>query len=106
MKIRRNDVVTVIAGDEKGKSGKILRLVDGGRVLIEGVNLVWKHLRRSQQHPHGARIQKEAPLHVSNVAVLSPADNKPTKIGYQVLPNGSKVRICRRSKQPIPEPKG
>ena len=104
MKIRKHDVVQVIGGDEKGKRGKVLR-IEEDRILIEGVNLVWKHLRRSQQHPHGARIQKEATLHISKVALLSPGDDKPTKIGYQILPNKAKVRICRRTKQPIAEAK-
>jgi len=59
MRIRRNDVVRVMTGTEKGKEGKVLSVdADSGRILIEGVNKTWKHLRRSQQHPHGARIQK------------------------------------------------
>ena len=103
-RIRRHDQVVVISGDESGKKGKVLR-IEGDRVLVEGVNLVWKHLRRSQQHPHGARIQKEATLHLSNVAIISPADEKATRISYQILPNGTKIRVCRRSKQPIPDPK-
>ena len=104
MRIRRNDTVVVLWGDEKGKAGRVIR-VEGDRVVVEGVNLLWKHLRRSQQHPHGARIQKEASMPLAKVALQSPADSKPTKVGWQILPNKSKVRICRRTKQPIPEPK-
>lgn len=103
-RIRRHDTVVVLSGDERGKTGKILRL-DGGCALVEGVNLVWKHLRRSQQHPQGARIQKEAPIPLARLALLSPGDNKPTRVGIQTLPNGTKIRICRRTKQPIPDPK-
>ncbi len=103
-KIRRNDTVVLLAGDERGKTGRVIH-VDETTAVVEGLNLVWKHLRRSKDQPQGARIQKEAAVPLSRLALLSPADGKPTKVGFQVLPNGSKVRICKRSKQPIPEPK-
>ena len=78
MRIRKNDIVQIVTGEEKGKTGKVLSIVDD-RILVEGVNFIWKHLRRSQQHPHGARIQKEAPIHLSNVRVLCQSCNKPTR---------------------------
>ena len=105
MRIRRNDVVKIIAGDEaaQGKTGKVIRVLDNDRILIEGINLVWKHLRRSQQHPHGARIQKEAPVHASNVMIVCPACNKATKIGMTTAEGGGdKSRMCKKCKTPIP----
>ncbi len=104
MHIRRNDIVKVISGDEaaQGKTGKVLRVLDGGRVLVEGLNMVWKHMRRSQQHPHGARIQKEAPLQVSNVMLVCPACGKATKVAMGPSEGGDKPRLCKKCKSVIP----
>jgi large subunit ribosomal protein L24 len=102
MKIRKNDQVQVLAGEEKGKTGKVLSVDPGkGRVLVEGVNLIWKHLRRSQQHPHGARIQKEAPLDASKVAVVCQACSKPTRVVIKRLEDGERTRLCRKCKQAV-----
>lgn len=102
MKLRKNDVVMVISGTQRGKTGKILE-VDraAGRVLVEGVNFIWKHLRRSQQHPHGARIQKEAPVHASNVMLVCPSCSKPSKIGLKRLEDGERARICKKCRQAV-----
>ena len=100
--IRKNDVVTVITGEEKGKTGKILSVdTVSGRVIVEGVNFIWKHLRRSQQHPHGARIQKEASLHASNVRVVCQSCNKPTRPVMKRLEDGDRVRICKKCQQAV-----
>lgn len=100
--IRRNDVVRVIAGAEKGKAGKVLSVNrKTGRAVVEGVNRRWKHLRRSQQHPHGARIQKEAPIHVSNLQLLCTSCNKPTRVVIKRLEDGERVRICRKCRQAV-----
>ncbi len=102
MRIRKNDVVQVVTGEEKGKTGKVLSVDTGSeRILVEGVNFIWKHLRRSQQHPHGARIQKEAPVHSSNVKVVCQSCNKPTRVTAKVLEDGEKVRICRKCRQAV-----
>jgi large subunit ribosomal protein L24 len=100
MHVRKNDVVKILAGDHKGQSGKVLE-VDAERVLVEGVNFVWKHLRRSQQHPHGARIQKEAPVHISKVQVICQSCNKPTRIAMKELENAGRTRVCRKCKQAV-----
>jgi len=101
-RIKRNDVVSVISGNEKGKTGKVLRLVlSEDRVIVEGVNYVTKHLRRSSQHPHGARIQKEAPLHLSNVKVVCQACDKPTKVSIKTIEGGKRIRICKKCNQAI-----
>ena len=73
-KIKRNDQVRVIAGDEKGKRGKVLRVIpETGRALVEGLNLVKRHLRKSQEHPHGQIAEKEAPIALSNLARVAEA---------------------------------
>lgn len=102
MRVRRNDTVQVVTGDEKGKTGKVLS-VDraSGRVVVEGVNFVWKHLRRSQQHPHGARIQKEAALNASNLRVICQSCSKPTRVAIKKLESGEKTRICRKCRQAV-----
>ena len=102
MKIRKNDVVKVITGEEKGKTGKVLSVdSDAGRVLVEGVNFIWKHLRRSQQHPQGARIQKESPLQVSNVQVLCQSCSKATRVVIKRLEDGGRARLCRKCRQAV-----
>jgi large subunit ribosomal protein L24 len=95
--IRKGDLVAVISGDDRGKRGRVLRVSpDKNRVIVEGVNLVHKHLRRSQQNPQGGRIRKEAAIHVSNVLPIDPETNRPTRVGSRVE-GGQKVRVGRRS---------
>ncbi len=106
MKIRKNDIVQVITGDDsKGKepkTGKVLSVdLDRGVVLVEGINFTWKHLRRSQQHPHGARIQKESPVKACNVRVVCQSCSKPTRISLKKLEDGEKVRVCRKCNQAV-----
>jgi large subunit ribosomal protein L24 len=102
MRVRKNDIVRVITGEEKGKTGKVLSAdPDSGRVTIEGVNFIWKHLRRSQQHPHGARIEKEASLHHSNVRVVCQSCSKPTRVVMKKLEDGERVRLCRKCRQAV-----
>ena len=102
MRVRKNDTVQVVTGNEKGKTGKILSVDrENERVVVEGVNFVWKHLRRSQSHPHGARIQKEASLNASNLRVICQSCNKPTRVGVKRLESGEKTRICRKCRQAV-----
>jgi large subunit ribosomal protein L24 len=102
MTIRKNDIVTVITGEEKGKKGKVLSVdAASGRVLVEGVNFIWKHLRRSQQHPHGARIQKEASIHASNVKIECQSCNKLTRVISKKLAEGGRARICKKCGQSV-----
>ncbi|HKS17349.1 MAG TPA: 50S ribosomal protein L24 [Planctomycetota bacterium] len=104
MKIRKNDIVKVIAGDgaARGQTGKVIRVLDDGRLLVQGVNMVWKHMRRSQQHPHGARIEKEATIHASNVMLVCPSCSKATKIAVSKSEGGEKERLCKKCKTVIP----
>jgi large subunit ribosomal protein L24 len=101
MHIRRNDIVQVITGNERGKKGKVLRVIGEDRVLVEGINFVWKHLRRSQQHPHGARIQKEAPMVAAKLMLVCTSCEKPAKVAHKRLESGEHVRLCKKCRQPI-----
>jgi large subunit ribosomal protein L24 len=97
-KIRKGDTVEVITGKDLGKRGEVLR-VDPGKckVLVQGVNQVYKHLRPSREHPQGGRIQKEMPMAVSNVMVVDPKTDKPTRVGFRLLPDGGKERYAKIS---------
>ena len=95
--IKTGDTVMVIAGADKGKTGKVLRvLTNSDRVMIEGINRVWKHVRPSQRNPQGGRIQKDAPIHVSNVMPLDPSTNKGTRVKFEER-EGHKHRIAVKS---------
>jgi large subunit ribosomal protein L24 len=95
-RIRKNDVVFVRSGDDKGRTGKVLRFVGDSRVVIEGVNVVWKHLKPTQQAPKGGRIRKEAPIHVSKVQPVDPKTGKGTRVKYKT-DKGEKHRIAAKT---------
>ena len=96
MKIRKNDTVVVISGVDKGKTGKVLAVVpERNRVIIEGVNFVKRHTKQKRQGEQGGILEKEAPINASNVMLLY--ENEPTKIGYQRLADGKKVRVAKRT---------
>lgn len=98
MHIKLDDIVEVIAGDDRGQRGKVLAVDhQAGKVIVEGVNRVYKHVRRSQRNPQGGRLSKEMPIQISNVMVVCPQTNEPTKIGFRFLDDGSKERYARRS---------
>jgi large subunit ribosomal protein L24 len=98
MLIKSGDTVRVIAGDDNGVEGKVLS-VDraAGKVVVEGVNRVYKHVRRSQRNPQGGRLSKEMPVNVSNVMLLCPQTRKPTRVGVRYLADGSKERYAKVS---------
>ena len=104
MFVKKNDLVKVASGESRGKTGKILRVFpETEKIVVQGINLRWKNMRRSQQHPHGARIQKELPIHVSKVKIVCPQCTKPTRVGYKITESGVKSRICKKCAQPIGE---
>ena len=100
-KIRKNDTVIVLAGKDKGRQGKVLLVMPKEeRVLVEGVNLMKRHTKPSMGDPQGGVISKEAPLHISNVAVRDPKTGKPTRVGFKTIGEGAtrrKVRIAKGS---------
>ncbi len=100
-RIKKGDTVCVISGKDKGKSGQVLKMLrEKNRVIVQGVNLVKKHQRQTMSQ-QGGIIQKEASLHISNVAHVDPASQKPTRVGYKFLEDGRKVRIAKRSGETI-----
>lgn len=95
--IKKNDVVVVTKGKEKGKSGKVLRLdAEKGRAIVEKVNFIKRHSRPSQQMRQGGIIEKEAPLPLPNLMILCTKCNKPVRIRKKLLEDGGKVRICHQ----------
>jgi large subunit ribosomal protein L24 len=102
MNIRKNDSVMVIAGKERGKTGKVLRVVpEKGVAIIERVNLVKRHTRaRGPQQPGGI-LEKEAPIRASNLMVMCDKCNAPVRVGRKVSADGGKVRVCRRCGDPL-----
>jgi large subunit ribosomal protein L24 len=97
MHIRRDDIVEVIAGDDTGVRAKVLRVDPRkGRAIVEGVNRVYRHLRRSRKNPQGGRLEIEAPVHVSNLLVVCSKCNKGVRVGFRRDADGSKHRICRK----------
>ena len=95
--IKKNDQVIVISGNEKGKKGKVLSVDhENGRVIVEGVNMATKHKKPRRQGETGGIIQQEAALNMSNVMHICKKCGKPTRIGYTVLKDGSKVRVCKK----------
>jgi large subunit ribosomal protein L24 len=100
--VKKEDTVMVITGKDKGKKGRIIAAYPRqNRVLVEGVNMVKKHQKPTQQNPQGGILDQEAPIHVSNVMLLDPKSGKPTRVGYKVLENGNKVRVAKKSGEVI-----
>jgi large subunit ribosomal protein L24 len=86
MKIHKNDMVMVIAGNARGKTGKVLKVYPGReRVIVEGVNIIKRHTRPRQKNPQGGIVQREAPIHVSNVMLVDPKTNQVTRVGTRVV---------------------
>ncbi|HHU28467.1 TPA: 50S ribosomal protein L24 [bacterium] len=99
MKIKKGDKVRIMVGDSslKGKEGIVTKVLrKENKVIVEGLNVVIKHQKPNQAHPDGARIEKEAPIHVSNVMVLDPKTNEPTRVGYK-FEDGKKIRVAKKS---------
>ena len=98
LRIRKGDKVRVLAGRDRGKAGKVLHVYPRkDRVLVEGINMVKKHARKSQQNPQGAILHREMPLHISNLCLLDPVSSKPTRIKTLVAADGSKQRAAAKS---------
>jgi large subunit ribosomal protein L24 len=96
--IRKNDTVLVIAGKDRGKRGRVLKVLpERNRVIVEGVNTVRRHTKPNpRQNVKGGIVQREAPIHASNVQLISPDSGEPTRVGHQILQDGRKVRISRK----------
>ncbi|MBQ7689637.1 MAG: 50S ribosomal protein L24 [Muribaculaceae bacterium] len=100
--IKKDDTVYVLAGEDKGKTGRVLSIDrKKGRAIVEGINMVKKATKPSAQHPQGGLIEMEAPIHMSNLNVLDPKTKKPTRVGYKRDENGKKVRYSKKSGEEI-----
>ena len=98
MKIKKGDRVVVLSGKDRGKEGVVMRaLPAAGKVVVEGVNTARKHQRPTRVTQSGGIIDKDMPIDVSNVAIISPRDGKATRIGYRIKDDGTKVRVCKRT---------
>ncbi len=96
--VKKDDVVLVIAGKDKGRKGRVLKVYPRKqRVLVEGVNIVIKHTKPSAKHPDGGRIEMEMPLHISNVMVVSPKTGEPSRVGRKRDDNGKWVRYLKKT---------
>ncbi len=101
LKIKKGDNVQVIAGENKGREGKVLEvLVERSRVIIEGVNIITKHVKPTAQNTQGGIVKTEAPIHISNVMVLDPKSGKPTRVGRKMI-NGKNERVATKSGEVI-----
>ena len=102
MRIKKGDTVYVTSGKEKGKTGKVLRFSKAtNRVLVQGVNFVKKHARQTRQDQPGGILQKESPMHISNLMFQCPRCSKPSRLGAKFLNDGSKTRICKKCQEMV-----
>jgi large subunit ribosomal protein L24 len=93
--VKKGDMVEIIAGDDKGATGRVLRVMPReNKVVVQGHNIVKKHVRPSRKNPHGGRINVEQPIHISNVLPINPKGSKGSRIHYQINEDGSKRRIA------------
>lgn len=100
--IKKNDTVVVLAGEDTGKTGKVLKvLVEKNRALVEGVNMVSKSTKPSAKNPQGGIVKQEAPIHISNLSLVDPKSGKATRVGIKVTEDGKKVRIAKKSGEEI-----
>ena len=98
IKLKKGDRVRVLTGKDRGKEGVIMRVLpQANKVIVDGVNVAKKHQKARSATSQGGIIDKDMPIPVPNVALLSPSDGKPTKVGYKVLDDGTKIRVCRRT---------
>ena len=100
MKVKKGDTVQVITGNDVGKTGRVIKVfLDIERVVVEGVNIVKKHARPTQENPQGGIIEKESTIHISNVMIV--AGSKPSRVGYKMLEDGRKVKFAKRTGEVI-----
>lgn len=96
-RVKREDIVMVISGKDRGKKGKVLKTIPSeNKIIVEGVNFTKKHQRPTNQYREGGIIERESPIYVSKVMVVCPNCDKPTRIAHKILENGEKVRACKK----------
>lgn len=104
-RVRKGDTVVVIAGKDRGKSGKVLHVYPLTlKVMVEKINMIKRHTKPNQQNRQGGILEREAPIHLSNVMVYCPACQKPVRVGSKTLADGTRTRVCKQCDQPIETP--
>ncbi len=104
MKIRKGDKVRVLSGKDRNAEGVVTTALPArGKVIVEGVNTAQRHTKPKSAEDPGGILEKDMPIDASNVAILSPKDGKPTRVGYEIQDDGNKIRICKRTGVEIPE---
>lgn len=102
MKIKKNDIAKVLGGKDRGKTGKVLKILPSqNKAIVEGVNFLKRHVRKTQKNPQGGAVQKESPINISNLAVICTRCNKPARMGIRALTDGTKVRYCKLCQETI-----
>ena len=102
LKIKKDDTVIVLAGEDKGKTGKVLKvLVDKNRAIVEGINIVSKSAKPSAKNPQGGIVKQEAPIHISNLSLVDPKTGEPTRVAIKKNDDGKKVRVAKKSGEEI-----
>jgi large subunit ribosomal protein L24 len=105
LKIRKGDMVQVIAGDDKGKVGRVLSVDEAkGRLIVEKINFVKRHSKARRQGVQGGILEREAPIHLSNVLLYDPKSERGVRVSVRTLPDGSRERVSRVSGETIPKP--
>ena len=100
--IKKNDTVIVITGKEKGKKGRVLSLMlSKGKIIVEKINVIKRHMKPSKKYSQGGIIEKEAPVQISNLMLVCPKCSKPTRISNVILNDGKKARVCKKCKEMI-----
>ncbi len=103
--VRKGDTVVVVTGKDRGKSGKVLRvLLRDRKVTVEKINLIKRHTKPNQQNRQGGILEREAPIHLSNVMIYCPTCQKPVRVGSKALTDGTRTRTCKKCGQPIEAP--
>lgn len=101
-KIKKNDVVYVLSGRDAGKQGKVFRVMaEKGKAFVEGINYAKKHARKSKNNQQGGIVTKEMPISISNLSLFCKGCNKPARVGFNVLTDGTKSRYCKRCKEVV-----
>lgn len=101
-KIRKNDTVYILSGKDRGKQGRVFKVYPAvERALVEGINYIKKHARKTQANPQGGIVQKESTIHLSNIALFCKTCSKPARLGMSTLADGTKSRFCKRCKEAI-----
>jgi large subunit ribosomal protein L24 len=105
-RIMKNDIVEIISGDDAGKKERVLQVMPrSGRIFVEHVNFITKHVKRSRDNPYGARLQKEASIHISNVLLVCPGCERGVRVRVQQAEDGKKARVCSKCGREIPKPR-